>query len=321
MEPFEYSVIIRTVGKANEKYQKLLDSIAKLEPQPKQVLVVLPEGYPEPAQQLGWETFCYCPKGMVTQRLHGIDQCQTPYALICDDDVSFGEDFVRKLYEPLRNGAYQLSAAPLYSFLPAASPKAVYFFLCGAACPTVFHKNRYVSVLNTTGYSYNRKLDPKKRKYYDSQSLPWTCFFADVNALRRIGLEEEIWLNDNIYAAYDDQTMFYKAWLRGIRSAVVVDAAYVHEDGKTSPQDSRALTYCICRNRWIFWHRFLFGVKKNPLQKAWSAAAFGYLLLWTIIRSLTKRGSKEIFRLSMEGYRHGRQYTKSQAYRDLPRVY
>ena len=46
----DYSVIIRTIGKAGEKYQNLLNSIAALVPQPKEVIVVLPEGYDEPAE-------------------------------------------------------------------------------------------------------------------------------------------------------------------------------------------------------------------------------------------------------------------------------
>ena len=61
----DYSVIIRTTGKAGEKYRKLLSSITALEPQPKEVIVVLPDGYDLPEDQLGWETFYHCPKGMI----------------------------------------------------------------------------------------------------------------------------------------------------------------------------------------------------------------------------------------------------------------
>ena len=80
MPEIDYSVIIRTIGKANEKYQKLLDSIAGLEPQPKEVIVVLPEGYALPEQQLGWETFYFSKKGMVAQRTYGLSVCKTKFA-------------------------------------------------------------------------------------------------------------------------------------------------------------------------------------------------------------------------------------------------
>ena len=125
MQHIDYSVIIRTIGKAGEKYQNLLNAIAVLDPQPREVIVVLPEGYEEPEEKLGWETFYYSPKGMVVQRLFGIKKCKTPYALICDDDVCFAADFVHKLHEPIAEGLCGISAGPLYSFL---SEKSAYFF-------------------------------------------------------------------------------------------------------------------------------------------------------------------------------------------------
>ena len=121
MKNIDYSVVIRTTGQAHEKYQALLNAIQALEPLPREVIVVLPEGYERPAEQLGWETFYFCPKGMVRQRMTGIRNCKTPYALICDDDVCFEADFVQKLFEPIAEGLCSLSAGPLYSFLLLSS--------------------------------------------------------------------------------------------------------------------------------------------------------------------------------------------------------
>ena len=167
MESVDYSVIIRTTGNAHEKYQKLLDSVSQLEPQPRELIVVLPEGYALPSERLGWETFLFCPKGMVRQRMAGIEACRTAYALICDDDVSFPPDFVRKLHAPVREGLGAFSAAPLYSFLPDRGAEAVVCTLMASAVPTVFHRaTRYVSVLKSTGYSYNRRLDRSSTRYY-----------------------------------------------------------------------------------------------------------------------------------------------------------
>ena len=118
MDRIDYSVIIRTTGNANEKYQKLLKSIAQLDPQPLEVIVVLPEGNDLPAERLGWESFHFCKRGMVRQRMEGIGHCKTRYALICDDDISFSSDFVKKLHAPIKYGIGCFSAAPLYSFLP-----------------------------------------------------------------------------------------------------------------------------------------------------------------------------------------------------------
>ena len=55
---------------------------------------------------------------MVRQRVAGMEQCRTKYALFCDDDISFPADFVKKLYAPIHDRQAAFSAAPLYSFLP-----------------------------------------------------------------------------------------------------------------------------------------------------------------------------------------------------------
>ena len=94
MEQIDYSVVIRTTGKAGEKYKRLLSSIDALLPRPREVIVVLPEGYDLPPERLGWETFHFCPKVMVSQRLYAIRVCRTPYALISDDDIAFDSHFV-----------------------------------------------------------------------------------------------------------------------------------------------------------------------------------------------------------------------------------
>lgn len=325
MEHIEYSVIIRTIGKAGEKYQNLLNSIAGLVPQPREVIVVLPEGYTEPEEKLGWETYYYSPKGMVEQRMYGVNMCKTLYALICDDDVCFDSDFVQKLHEPIAKGLCGLSAGPLYSFLPVKGPKAFVSMLGGASAPTVFHRDRYVSVLRTAGYSYNRHLQPEKRKFYESQSLAGTCFYADISALKKVGFSDEIWVDASGYSAYEDQTMFYKAWLRGIKTIVVADAYYEHQDAKTSTRNNKPIVMrCLAMNRIIFWHRFIYSMERSWCGRLWAKICFTYRLLWGKIWEyyyyFTKRYSKEDLGVVRQARRDARRYIRSDAYASLPPV-
>ena len=320
----DYSVVIRTIGKAGEKYQRLLDSIRNLEPQPKEVLVVLPEGYALPEERLGYETFLLSQKGMVRQRLKGLDYCKTPYALFCDDDVCFGQDFVEKLYKPIEEGLGSFSAGPLYSFLPKKYFHAIIDCVMGTAAPTFFHRDRYVSVLRTTGYSYNRHLNNIK-PYYETQSLPWTCFFADVRAFRMIKLEEEIWLDAKGYAAMDDQTMFYKAWLKALKTIVVTDAEYEHLDAKTSTSIKTIdAPYSLRFNRVIFWHRFIYNQQKNFVLKLWSRGAFAYRRFWDQIYDYVcyRRGrfTEEQYSCIKKAYGDGFKYLQEEEYKDLPDV-
>lgn len=320
----DYSVVIRTTGKAGEKYAGLLASIDRLVPKPKEVIVVLPEGYALPEEQLGWETFYFCPKGMVIQRMTGISKCTTRYALICDDDVRFDADFVRKLYQPVKEGQCRLSAGPLYSFLPPKGANAVLCTVMASAAPTLLHKSdRYISVLRSSGYSYNRNLQPVG--CYETQSVAWTCFFAEVSAIREIDFQAESWLDSHGYSALDDQTMFYKAWLRGIKTIVVADAIYEHLDAKTSTRNNmEPVLLSMGFNRVVFWHRFIYRQQKNSLSRAWAAVCFAYYALWTILFELLslmrKKMTRNDFRIRLRGFSNGWRYIKSEAYRALPEV-
>ena len=316
----DYSVIIRTTGKAGEKYRKLLNSIDALEPKPREVIVVLPEGYDFPEDQLGWETFYFCPKGMVIQRMTGIQKCKTQYALICDDDVQFGTDFVQKLHVPIERGLGRLSIAPLYSFLPQKGLREMVDMVLGAGVPAFFRKNRYCSVLRTTGYSYRRTLDSDQ--YYETQSAAWTCFYADLDALRSIDFEtEQQWLDAHGYSALDDQTMFFKAWLRGIKTIVVSDAHYEHLDAKTSTRGTREpVLFSGTFNRIVFWHRYIYSQEKNIAGQAWARICFAYYLaindIYVSIRGIPS-AEKEI---RHRARKEAKRYLQSDAYRSLPPV-
>ena len=326
MTEIEYSVVIRTTGNAGEKYRALLRSIAGLAPAPAEVIVVLPEGYALPTDQLGYERFCFSPKGMVIQRLAGLKACRTPYALVCDDDVAFPSDFVEKLYAPVRELGAAFSAAPLYSFLPDPGKEALLNLLMAKAAPTLLHrKDRYVSVLRSTGYSYNRHLDRSRMRFYETQSAAWTCFFADVRAFEKIEFDREIWLDAHGYSALDDQTMFYKAWRMGYKTIVVSNASYEHLDAGTSKRNNRpAAIYSGTFNRVVFWHRFVFLGQKTPAGRLLSRAAFGYCMFWHFawIRSKVLRGrmTKEDYALCRKGFTDGKEYLKSEEYRELPPV-
>lgn len=321
----EYSIIIRTTGKANDKYQKLLNSIKNLVPLPKEIIVVLPENSQIPKEKLGSETYYFCPKGMVRQRLERIKKCKTKYALVCDDDLQFPSDFVEKLAKPVLEKKCSLSAGPLYTFLPHKGVNSMLCIILGSSVPTLFHKKKYIHVLNTSGYSYNKNLQNNKNMYYDTDSVAWTCFFADVKKLKSIRLEDEVWLDMHGYSYLDDQTMFYKGKLMNIKTMVVPEAIYIHLDGKTSTKNNnKAVLYSIGFNRTVFWHRFLFKMKKNSMNKLWTIICFGYWGMSNFILDFGNllRGNlkKQELKIKCKGYFDAFKYIKSKRYKELPNV-
>lgn len=320
----EYSVIIRTTGKAGEKYAKLLRSICALAPLPTEIIVVLPEGYAPPPETLGTERICYCQKGMVTQRLYGAQQCKTRYALFTDDDIAFAPDFVEKLYRPLANGDYSFSAGPLLSFFPRPGMQTAVSTLLGTAAPTVFHGERYNTVLKTTGYSFNRNIKVGSGAVYETQSAPWTCFFTDMEAMRGIHFEDELWLDRHGYSAHDDTAMFYKAWLCGYRTAIVADAPYAHLDAKTSTRgNGEKVAFASGFNTVVFWHRFLYSPANTP-GRLWCKTCLEYGLvmqrLWNQFNCMRGKATAASARAYQEGARAGKVWVASEEYAKLPPI-
>lgn len=322
MDRLSYSVVIRTTGKAGEKYAGLLSSIEALQPRPREVIVVLPEGFELPPERLGWETFYFCPRGMVIQRLHGLQVCKTPYALVCDDDVAFGPDFVQQLAAPVVEGSYGLSAGPLLEFFPPKGLQTAFWALGAAAVPARSADAPYTTMLRSTGYVYNRNIDLEHTRIYEAQSAPWTCFFADVEKLRSIHMEDELWLDSLGYSAHDDTVMFYKAWLRGIRTAIVSTAAYRHLDGKTSTrgrpiQVKRAMGF----TRFVLWHRFFYAQARGP-QRLWCALCMGYRTLFQcgvdLLLGICGKSGLARVKAYIDGTRQAMRWVKTEEYRDLP---
>ena len=294
-----------------------------LDPSPKEIIVVLPIGYNLPSERIGSEIFYFCEKGMVTQRLYGINKCNTKYALICDDDVTFSSDFVQKLYKPVLDGVSELSAAPLSSFLPKKGIESFFYTITSAAIPIRKTNSHYIKILSSTGYSYNRNFNKNNSEYLIAESLPWTCFFGDVESIKKIKLEDEHWLQHNgFYASLDDQTMFYKAHLLGIRSVVVTDAVYEHLDGKTSRRVLSDISYAMEFNRYVFWHRFIYS-KDHGLKKYFDKIAIEYYFFtkffYNIFRLFIKTLDTKAFKSKMQALKDAKKYVKSMEYINLPK--
>lgn len=317
MNNIDYSVIIRTIGKAGEKYQKLLESIHALVPQPKEVIVVLPNGYEKPKEQLGWEKFYYSEKGMVHQRTYGFSICKTPYALVCDDDVSFDADFVDLVSKPVLNGTASISAGPLYSFLPKPGFQTILCCATASAYPTVFNRQNYCTFLPSTGYSFNRHLDDNKEFYY-TQGIAGTCFFVNIEDVKKVNVAEEAWVDAHGYSAMEDGALIYKAYLMGYKICVVPAAKYIHHDAKTSMRNnSDAMMYSLGFNRVVFWHRYIYRFRKNIFSKWWAVAMFKYHTMWTLILKKLRHSDSNYKNMS-RGYADGYRYLKTDEYRKLP---
>ena len=323
----EYSIAIRTIGKAGEKYRKLLKSIDACQNRPQKVVVVLPEGYAPPEDRLGYEEFVYCPKSMIGQRLEALKHIDSEYTLFLDDDIAFPPDFVDKLLKPLVEGKFDCATGPLFSFFPASTAGKIAGTLTGSVSVSVFHRDMYVKILRTGGWSYHTFSTDEKR-YYPTESFAWTCFMIRTQCFRDIDMEDEIpWLEKFGYAMGDDRVMAYKLVKRGYKACIVSNALYDHNDAKTSTSAEEMVntkpSFCMGFFHVAFWKRFILDLEINCISKIFDVICFGYWLAsmfaYHCLKSIRKHNrsrSKAFFRGVYEGIR----FMNSQEFRGLPAV-
>ncbi len=309
---FSYSIVIRTLGNTGEKYRRMLDAIGRQTVQPEEVLVVIPHGY-ELDHQLGTERIVRSEKGMVTQRVVGISEAKGDYLLVVDDDLDFPADFAEKLHNTLQ--ARQLDCVlsfcrgwqtPTSHEIAPSKPqkssikqqfKSKIRNFRSAFTGQAFYTNRrseYFDVTTTTA---------GHRTYLrDEQGLCSTgsfqCFFIKNETAKRVRMEDELWLEQGRitkYASFDDGVFYYKLYLQGGRIAYAQDTGYLHLDAAAgrqanNPVEARRIRiYAMARNRIIFWHRHIWGNKKNLKTLAGGIYFMTNYFVYNLLTNITPR--------------------------------
>ena len=311
-----YSVVIRTLGKTGEKYQVLLDSVAKQSIKPLEVLVVIPDGYDLPKEQLGYERFVRGEKGMLKQRIIGAKEAKGEYILFLDDDLQFEEDFVECLYQPIKEGVADASFPPLFSFLPPKKGiRKIIPWLSRSAVP-LRDKTHYTKILKSGGWAYYHFEGEKDvQKYLFAQTAPGTCGFWRKDAFLNLRLEEDLWIEDTRYPLGEDQITYYKLYLANKKLVCVSDLRYVHLDGGGQSPDRDVLAaYANSRNKYIFWYKYIYCQQKNGWGRfvSWCAIHYSRFVSFSInlLQACFQKGKKEEFKMYNKGLKDGKKYVK-----------
>lgn len=315
----KYTAVIRTLGTAGKKYQTLLDSLNRQTLQPSKILVYIAEGYAIPKETIGREQYIYVKKGMVAQRALPYHEVDTEFILFLDDDVYLSDVAVEQLYRYLT-----VFNADIIS--PDVFPNAERSFL--GKCQMVL-SGRMLSrkddgkwgykVMRNSGYSYN---DNPKQYVYWSQTNAGPCFFCRKTDFLKIHFEEELWLDNMRYPLGEDQVMFYKMYLLGLKQLTWFGSGIKHLDaGSTmmNEEKEKMLIYSDFRFKTIFWYRFIYQPDKNFFSRLWSIICIGYALGFTLFISLLKL-NRTIFSLKYQAIREAIGFIRSEEYKKLPLI-
>ncbi len=315
----EYTAVIRTLGTAGEKYQMLLDSLARQTLQPAKILVYIAEEYPIPPQTIGREQYICVKKGMVAQRALPYVEVETEYVLFLDDDVCLPESAVETMFRYLVEKQADVISPDVF---PNAERRWLSRWMMAISGRMVARRDdgRWgYKVMRNSGYSYNA--NPKSGVYW-SQTNAGPCFFCRKADFLKIHFEEELWMDRLKYALGDDQVMFYKMYLSGLKQLTWFHSGIKHLDAGSTMKNGekeRNLIFADFRFKTIFWHRFIYRPDPSRLSRFWSAVCMGYTLGFTLFISLLK-GNVDMLKVKWRAIRDGVRFIRSETYRQLSPV-
>lgn len=278
-----YSIAIRTLGTAGEKFRQELLSIAAQTVPPDRVVVYIAEGYPRPEFSVGKEEYVWVKKGMVAQRALRYDEIESDCVLMLDDDVRLAPDSAAKLLEAVEKQGFDCVAADVFENhkMPFSTK------LKAALVNWVFPHfgNKWAFKMHRTGsFSYNWRPEPR---CYPSQTCGGPTMMWRKDSFLKIHYEDELWMDSFGFAYGDDALLSYKLHVNGGKLGVLYDSGVKNLDAgssssgfKKSPEWIKVRTLAS----YMAWWRMCY---RNGEDTAWSrllaTILFGLKSIWLFL--------------------------------------
>lgn len=261
-----YTVAIRTLGKAGDKYLTTLRSSRDQSLPPAAIFVYIPEGYPLPAETIGTEKYVRCPKGMVTQRSLSFEEITTDWILFLDDDMYLPPDAVRMFFDA--QAMYDADCVTANVF-PNHARSLVKKIVAACAVGELPHyDDRWAfKIRRSSCYSYHNH----PRGVMPSQSGSFNCLLVRKSAYQTIHYEDERWLDRVGYAFGDDQLFYYKLYRYGFKVLVHYASGVRHLDAGTG---GRGSTKVAGKTRYLLWWRTQYSCASSSWKRVQCLMAF-----------------------------------------------
>lgn len=271
-----YSVAIRTLGKAGEKYLTTLQTCTAQTHKPEKIMVYLAEGFDKPKETIGIEQVVYVKKGMIAQRALPYDEISSEYILCLDDDVELSPDSVERLFAGIEEyDGDCIASAAFCHYHKSFFTKAV--MALGGVYPH-WYKNWGVRIKSNSFFSYNH--NPVK-DVLPTQSIPGMAVLVRKSAMLAIHFEDEEWMDAYGYALGEDQLMGNKLYKNGYKVLVHYNSGIKHLDAGTSHnRPSWQKEESLGELRTLLFYRSCYNLKHNSfLQRLWCLFTFGFQLV------------------------------------------
>lgn len=276
----KYSVAIRTLGKAHDKYLAELKSIERQTVPPKDIFVYLAEGYEKPKETIGKESIIYCKKGMIAQRSLSFDEIDTEYILFLDDDIELAPESVERLFTSLNEYNADCIFAELYNHFNFGKKERRMAFVNSLNTSTKSSKWLY-RVKPSSGTEYT--INPTKEAL-PSQTGCGGVILCKKTAYTAINFAEEQWLDKFAYPLGEDHLFLYKLHSHGFKVLGHINHGIKHLDAGCGSSQANGIEKAannIAAN-FVIWWRTQFSASKG-LKKAYTAICFGGYIVFTLL--------------------------------------
>lgn len=278
-----YSIAIRTLGTAGEKFREELLSIARQTVRPEKVVVYIAEGFPRPEFTVGDEEYVWVRKGMMAQRVLPYDEISSDCILMLDDDVRLAGDCAEILLKSMEEKGADCVGADVFKNHRMSFGMKVRAAVSDLVFPH-FSKKWAFKVRPDGSFSYNNNPEPR---YYMSQSAAGPIQLWKKQAFKDMRFEEELWLDQLAFPFAEDRLMTYKLYLSGGILGVSYAAGVENLDGRTSSQAfKRSAEWVRTRTKASFmvWRKMCYRNGRDTFgTRIVAAAAFAFKSLWMLL--------------------------------------
>lgn len=228
-----YSVAIRTLGTAGDKFRRELVSLHRQTIQPDKIVVYIAEGYPRPEIQIGVEEYVWVKKGMVAQRALQYREIDSDCILLLDDDVELAPDSAERMLKAMQEYGTDCVGADTFKNQDLPFKTKVFAALTNWVTPH-FDSNWAFKIRCHGSFSY---LNNPTKSFYWSQSCAGPCSMWKKDVFRAIKVEDELWLDRLGFPYGEDMITFYKLHVNGYKLGILYDSGVTNLDGKSSSGD------------------------------------------------------------------------------------
>lgn len=316
LQQINYSVAIRTLGKAGVAYETLIHCLKRQTIAPQKIVVYLAEGYAAPAK-IADEVIVTCKKGMAHQRALPYDEIETEYILLCDDDVYFAEDSVEKMFAALIAENADCVSANVFPNQDMRFRQKVLKGIFYGELPS-FSKRFAFRIRKSSNYSYCNN----PRSVMESQSCAGPCMLVKKSVNNSLDYQDELWLDQFPYTSGQDQIFAYKLYRYGYKLCIHYTAGVIHLDCRTAHVKDEVLADFNKRKiKYLEWYRSIYE-PAGKIQKV--LVTISYYLYWTwlfglsLINILPGRRKFKISN-SIRALSEGRKHVKSPEFAGIPK--